>query len=136
MWSVAQTPISPKLSRRIWSLVSATSGESSGGPVRFRLACAMTSAASACLATAIDIQDAILLMHIARPCRSCRGGPLAGLFGGPLSFQVPPRSSYRTWPLHLHVGQNMDTTGIPKPHFSVSTKCRFHLGFSLGVFRN
>ena len=25
----------------------------------------------------------------------------------------------------------MDTTGIPKPHFSVSTKCRFHLGFSL-----
>ena len=27
----------------------------------------------------------------------------------------------------------MDTTGIPKPHFSVSTKCRFHLGFSLGA---
>ena len=25
----------------------------------------------------------------------------------------------------------MDTTRIPKPHFSVSTKCSFHLGFSL-----
>ena len=30
----------------------------------------------------------------------------------------------------------MDTTGIPKPHFSVSTKCRFHLGFSLGDERD
>ena len=27
----------------------------------------------------------------------------------------------------------MDTTGIPKPYFSVPPKCRFHLGFGLGV---